>query len=264
MKNYIEVVHKFNWNFPRVWLMWDADMLTCANVEHTLVWTMSRKTFIELRKVKDREGKYLCQPSRYCGKSSSLLGFPVRFDENIPYEKVEIRFYPTDLAWDNSSWGNTMLEFFDIKDALEKNRGKNSVEAIGQKLLKVIEPLINLTLKDVGKKRSMPNFIESFNELATDVHENAVQHGWWEKDRNDGELIALMHSELSEALEALRNGNPKDDKLPEFLNVEVELADVIIRIMDAAKERGWRVAEAVVTKAEYNKTRPFKHGGKEF
>ena len=55
----------------------------------------------------------------------------------------------------------------------------------------------------------MNTFVESFNELATDVHENAVQHGWWEKDRSNGELIALMHSELSEALEALRNGNPK-------------------------------------------------------
>ena len=48
------------------------------------------------------------------------------------------------------------------------------------------------------------------------------------------------------------------------VNVEVELADAIIRIMDAVRARGWRVAEAIVAKHEYNKTRPFKHGGKEF
>ena len=40
------------------------------------------------------------------------------------------------------------------------------------------------------------------NEFAQEVHSNAVNHGWWEDDRSFGEIIALCHSELSEALEA--------------------------------------------------------------
>ena len=107
-------------------------------------------------------------------------------------------------------------------------------------------------------------FIESFNALAGDVHDNAVAKGWWDEERNNGEIIALMHSELSEALEAMRNGNPPDDKIPEFTGVEAELADVIIRIMDMAPARGWRIAEAVVAKMAMNKTRAHKHGGKAF
>ena len=55
----------------------------------------------------------------------------------------------------------------------------------------------------------MNGFVHSFNELSVDVNAIAVEHGWWEKDRNDGEMIALMHSELSEALEGLREGNYK-------------------------------------------------------
>ena len=73
-----------------------------------------------------------------------------------------------------------------------------------------------------------------------------------------------MHSELSEALEAIRNGNPPDDKIPEFTGVEAELADVIIRIMDMAAAKGYRVGEAVIAKINYNKNRPYKHGGKKF
>jgi hypothetical protein len=107
------------------------------------------------------------------------------------------------------------------------------------------------------------DFVCGFNDAARRVHEIAVQHGWWDgEDRNDGEMIALMHRELSEALEALRAGNPPDDKVPEFSGVEVELADCIIRIMDTAIARGWLVAEALVMKMEYNKLRPYRHGGK--
>jgi NTP pyrophosphatase (non-canonical NTP hydrolase) len=105
-------------------------------------------------------------------------------------------------------------------------------------------------------------FVFFFNRIAELCHENAVNKGFWETDRGDAEAIALMHSELSEALESIRSGSGPDDKIPEFSGVEAEFADCIIRIMDTAQMRGYRVAEALVAKMEYNQSRPYKHGKK--
>ena len=105
-----------------------------------------------------------------------------------------------------------------------------------------------------------------FDAAAVKALATAEQKGWWDQDgpQKDGEQIALMHSELSEALEALRNGDPESEKIPGFKSSEEEYADVIIRIMNHGAKRGLRVGAAIAAKMAYNETRPHKHGGKLF
>ena len=95
-------------------------------------------------------------------------------------------------------------------------------------------------------------------------HQGAINKGFWDNDRNNGELIALIHSELSEALEGLRHNNPPSDHIPTYSATEEELADAMIRIADMAEARGYRLEEAIKAKLEYNKTRSYMHGGKKF
>ena len=119
-----------------------------------------------------------------------------------------------------------------------------------------------ITTDDI-KEYVYGKFADFFGHVSRSVHNNAVAHGWWDEPREDGTLIALIMSEAAEALESLRKGNGPDDHCPQFSGAEVELADVVIRIMDMTEARGWNVAGAIVAKHEFNKSRPYKHG-KEF
>jgi hypothetical protein len=123
-----------------------------------------------------------------------------------------------------------------------------------------------MKLTDIANSSKEALFISAFLQQQEKNFKINAAHGFEEEGEgyNVGEKIALMHSELSEALESMRHGDPASDKIPEFTGAEEEFADTIIRIMNVAKRLGLRIPEAMLAKQKYNDARPFKHGGKKF
>lgn len=101
----------------------------------------------------------------------------------------------------------------------------------------------------------------TINELVSRAHENAVRHGFWDKPPEFGTAIALIHSELSEALEEHREGKNAyyvENGKPE--GYAVELADAVIRIADLCGYMGIDLESVISEKMKYNESRPYRHG----
>ena len=134
-----------------------------------------------------------------------------------------------------------------------------------------------------------PTHVQSINELSKEIHQNNVTAGWWSdlnydkklqslvdrsfqkdfaesilttlgiersilKTRNVGELLCLVHSEVSEAMEGYRK-NLMDDKLPHRTMFETELADVFIRLFDIAGAHNLDIGGAIAEKRAFNAKR---------
>lgn len=104
----------------------------------------------------------------------------------------------------------------------------------------------------------MESHVVALQQLQAEIHKR--NNRWWidangnPVQRNKGELLMLMVSEIGEAMEGERK-DMMDDKLPTRKMAEVELADAIIRILDYAGGFGYDVAGAMLEKLEYNDKR---------
>lgn len=121
--------------------------------------------------------------------------------------------------------------------------------------------------------------VDSLTHLQQIIYRGNVEAGWWHNittgvphPKGDVTLalskLALVHSEVSEAVEGVRKGL-MDDHLKDRPMAEVELADAIIRAFDLAGHEGWDLAGAIVEKLYYNASREdhkvenrLKDGGK--
>ena len=122
---------------------------------------------------------------------------------------------------------------------------------------------------------SKPNTLNAaeLSTLRTIIHNIHAQNrnaGWWDKPREVGTMLCMVHSEVSEAMEGARKGI-NDDHLTHRPMLEVELADAVIRIFDMAGGLNLDVAGAISEKLAYNANRADhkrenreKDGGKRF
>ena len=117
------------------------------------------------------------------------------------------------------------------------------------------------------------------NKLSKEIHEITKSKGFYDTERNMGEILCLIHSEVSEALEADRANKTSSTEISELMilndvdfkakfeestknTFEDELADILIRVMDLAGYKDIDLESHIKAKMRYNALREHKHGKK--
>ena len=145
--------------------------------------------------------------------------------------------------------------------------GSNPSERVGRFIPDSIKGAIT------NKRKELPTSLKSsvplsIHGMAAEAHEMAIAKGWWDEPRDIPHCLALIHSEVSEALEAYRehgSRNPDDvdyDPNPKPEGFVYELADILIRVGDLARHCDLDLETAVKEKMEFNSTRGYRHGNK--
>lgn len=152
-----------------------------------------------------------------------------------------------------------------------------------------------------GEKMEKPNFeltrdeIETLNRIGEKLHAGAKFNGWWEegKEKSALEVHMLIVSEIAEATEEIRSGNPEvyqqqningknvslepdtygylnwsdmaeGERIPKPEGEGIEIVDAMIRCFDYGGRKDWKLGDLIAMKHKYNMTRGYRHGGKKY
>jgi NTP pyrophosphatase (non-canonical NTP hydrolase) len=144
------------------------------------------------------------------------------------------------------------------------------IAGVGVSATDVIGNMLNEASRDIQRSNADKGFYDDYqalvNFISSEIEKGELAQPIGKryldilKEMFISSKIALIHSELSEALEAVRAGIENDDKIPEYSGYEAEMADTFIRVADLAGFSRINLGGAFQAKLAKNKTREYKHG----